>query len=873
MARTGSGKTAAFLVPMLQRLQAHSARAGSRGLIISPTRELALQTLKFAKDLAKYTDLVMCPLVGGESVDDQFSSLADNPDILLGTPGRIAHIIKDVGMSLKMMEVVVYDEADRLFEMGFAEQLHEIARVLPSSRQTMLFSATLPKLLIDFAGAGLKNPEFIRLDTEMKLSPELQNVFLLIRSEDHDASLLYLLQKLIPSQQRGGKSQPPAKPAPNAQNQKHDAQEKGKDKGNKKGKNKEKSNNKTEQDEKVEEEDEEEQHKQKAKEKSDTQQTIIFAATRHHVEYLHELLSMSGIANTHIYGAMDMAARKSNLRRFKDKEVDVLIVTDVAARGIDVPLLDNVINYHFPSVPRLYVHRAGRVARAGRSGIAYSLVSPDEEAYFLDLLLFLGREPRYELPAGDEQRDPCLYGKIPDGELAGIAEDIKSCLNKNIELEAMVRVCDNAMKLYKRTRAQPSADSVSRAKVLSKDHVHQMLLGQVDRSEIERFNVVQTLKSFRPHLTVFDMENNINKAGGVAMQKIREAHLGSVKPHQQSSASSDAANASASDDETPHLLQHRGTIRTNFQEAEFYLNPLPTNKEYEKGLELTKNSLEAANALSVDVNPDETNQFKKPQMVKRWDRRRKRFVMTHMGVDPRKNLRNEAGKAINDKNKKNLYEEWKKKTNRRISTIGEEGGGAEPNRSGESGPPLAKRPRRNPRELKNEDQRLRELHIEERAAEWQAKHPPKHKFVKKRAVGEGKREGRASAKAKRKDDVRKHRSDKLEQRREHKRELSRDASIAAGGGGGKDSDGGFGSRGGFRGGRGGGGFRGGRGGGGFRGGRGGGFRGGRGGGSGGFGGGRGGGGFRGGRGGGGFRGGRGGGGFRGDRGGGGFGRH
>lgn len=162
MARTGSGKTAAFLIPLFERLKMRVAKTGARALILSPTRELALQTLKFTKELGKFTGLKSAVILGGDSMDNQFAAIHGNPDIIIATPGRFLHVCVEMDLKLNSVEYVVFDEADRLFEMGLGEQLTEIVNRLPDSRQTLLFSATLPKLLVDFAKAGLNDPVLIR---------------------------------------------------------------------------------------------------------------------------------------------------------------------------------------------------------------------------------------------------------------------------------------------------------------------------------------------------------------------------------------------------------------------------------------------------------------------------------------------------------------------------------------------------------------------------------------------------------------------------------------------------------------------------------------------------------------------------------------
>lgn len=297
MARTGSGKTCVFLLPLLQKLKKHDSTSGVRSVVLSPTRELAMQTFKFAKDMAKFSDLRVIAIVGGDPIEAQFEALASRPDVIIATPGRLMHHLREIStFKLKHVQYLVFDEADRLFEMGFAEQLNEIVKECPEGRQTLLFSATMPKLLIQFTRAGLRDPQLIRLDTDIKMSDELRLAFFAVRSNEKVAALLYLVRTVIP----------------------------------------------------------------------EDQQSIVFAATRHHSEFLHHLFIKIGVKSTLIYGSMDQDARSANLNAFRKGQVKYLIVTDVAARGIDVPLLNNVINFHFPMAPKLFVHRCGRAARQGQ---------------------------------------------------------------------------------------------------------------------------------------------------------------------------------------------------------------------------------------------------------------------------------------------------------------------------------------------------------------------------------------------------------------------------------------------------------------------------------------------------------------------------
>lgn len=198
MARTGSGKTAAFLVPLIERLQEHSLQIGARGVVLSPTRELAEQTLKFTKELGAFTNLRSCLLIGGESLEDQFASLAANPDILIATPGRLMHHISQTTLTLSAVQLCVFDEADRLFEMGFADQIKEILNKMPEHRQICLFSATLPQILADFTSAGLHEPELVRLDTDTKISQDLRITFFTVRSEQKNGALITVRAATVP---------------------------------------------------------------------------------------------------------------------------------------------------------------------------------------------------------------------------------------------------------------------------------------------------------------------------------------------------------------------------------------------------------------------------------------------------------------------------------------------------------------------------------------------------------------------------------------------------------------------------------------------------------------------------------------------------
>ncbi|KAH3763881.1 ATP-dependent RNA helicase DDX54 [Pelomyxa schiedti] len=768
MARTGSGKTAAFLIPLLNALGEHSSKSGARGLILSPTRELAVQTLRFAKQIGKFTNITLCLLVGGESLDDQFSALTTNPDILIGTPGRAAHVVKEVGMTLTTIQCVIFDEADRLFEMGFASQLKDITSALSTQRQTMLFSATLPQELVEFSRAGLHDPVFVRLDIDTKLSPDLQNVFLLTRSDTRDATLLFLLQKLVTPEQ----------------------------------------------------------------------QTIIFTSTRHHTEYVHTLLLSFGIDNTLLYGTMDPTARKINLAKFREQKVNVLVVTDIAARGVDLPRLDNSINYHFPGTPRLFVHRVGRVARAGRKGVAYSIVGPEDVAHMLDLMLFLGTVPTAgtppsekntlsnesmqleesgkssskstaqeeepstssstttsSAPAGSSGTRLCHYGVVPDCLVDDFAEQVKLRLQE-IELSTQVKSCNNAYKLYMKTRPLASMDSAKRAKSLPKDAVHPILLPFIDSKEENRRRYVDSLKSFKPKETVLEvnyMTRGKKTAGSIAMEELRVAHADTILAKQRRLAleakqlEEEKALKAYDDrvDAVPSTSAQRSAkllkLLTTTKQSEFYLNPLPPVNAYEKGLQLDKTT-SVIDGMAVTLNPDETDQLKKPGMTRKWDRRHKKFVVSHGGMEAQKSskTKTESGAVTYKKTKPGfLYEQWKRKSGMK-NAGGEEDydeqgsagyGRKRPHSPSERegrarGPPAKKsnftqsQPRRKNDSggLKTKEQRARELRKEDKVRAIKEKHGIPQNGRKGKSKGSKqetkkkpqqiRRQGRGAAKAK-----------------------------------------------------------------------------------------------------------------------------
>ncbi|NXC45882.1 DDX54 helicase, partial [Penelope pileata] len=625
MARTGSGKTACFLLPMFERLKAPSP-AGARALVLSPTRELALQTLKFTKELGKFTGLKTALVLGGDKMEDQFAALHENPDIIIATPGRLVHVAVEMNLKLHSVEYVVFDEADRLFELGFAEQLQEILARLPGSHQTVLFSATLPKLLVEFARAGLTEPMLIRLDVESKLSEQLKLAFFHVRGDDKAAVLLHLLRSVVKPQD----------------------------------------------------------------------QTVVFVATKHHTEYLKELLTAQGIHCTHIYSSLDQTARKINIAKFSQGKCPVLLVTDVAARGLDIPMLDNVINYSFPAKSKLFLHRVGRVARAGRSGTAYSLVAPDELPYVFDLHLFLGRPlilaGTRELPADADG----VLGRVPQSLV-----DDEECLlltdhEGSLELQSLRRVSDNAQKQYLRSRPGPSPESIKRVKAMDMAQlgIHPLFSARFEDAELERLKMVDSIKAYRSKATIFEINATARTLASSVMRSKRRRDHALIEKFQRGQEEKRAAALEGQGlcpappepkegDEEENLQDVFSTVvgrkrkrsRAGGDSArkkpqppaqrdeDFYIPYRPKDFESERGLSVggegSAFEQQAAGAV-LDLMGDENHNMNRSKQLLKWDRKKKRFV-GQTGQEDKKKVRTESGRYISSSYKNNLYEKWKQK--------------------------------------------------------------------------------------------------------------------------------------------------------------------------------------------------------------------
>lgn len=410
-----------------------------------------------------------------------------------------------MNLDMKCVQYVVFDEADRLFEMGFETALTEIIHRLPTSRQTLLFSATLPKSLVEFTKAGLENPKLVRLDAESRISSDLKMAFFSIKKAEKDACLLGLLRDVIqvPLAEKNSTIEPESK----------DKKQKGKVK-----------------------------HSEQI---TAPHQTIIFTATKHHVEYLTSLLSTTGYSVSHIYGSLDQQARTYQMDKFRKGVTGILVVTDVAARGIDIPVLENVINYDFPHGARVFVHRVGRTARAGRQGWAWSFVTHAELPYLCDLQLFLARPLTSATTDNSDQifTRNLVLGTFEREKIDEDMEYLRSLDDVNHSLPTLRDVMKRGHIMYERSKGKASLQSYKRAKEMTKDPnwqlagsdtgMHSVLLRGLDAAERKKAEdakkeLLKAVNAFTPSETVLEVRNRTGLANVALMKQRRKALQKSV---------------------------------------------------------------------------------------------------------------------------------------------------------------------------------------------------------------------------------------------------------------------------------------------------------------------------------------------------------
>ena len=343
-AQTGTGKTAGFTLPLLQKLGARHGK-NPRALVLTPTRELAAQVAQSITDYGKYVDLRTQVVFGGVSEKPQIDRARMGCDILVATPGRLLDLCEQRAISLSEVNIFILDEADRMLDMGFIRDIKRVLKMLPQQRQNLMFSATYSDDIRQLANGFLRNPTALQVTPRNATADRVEQSAYRV-PKDHKR---HLLAHLITE-------------------------------GN-------------------------------------WHQVLVFTRTKHGANRLTQQLERSGINAMAIHGNKSQNARVKALQDFKENRITALVATEVAARGLDIKELPHVVNYELPNVPEDYVHRIGRTARAGSTGAAISLVSPDEVSYLRDIEKLLKRKidfvepPKFEIKEGTHEPRNAVAGE------------------------------------------------------------------------------------------------------------------------------------------------------------------------------------------------------------------------------------------------------------------------------------------------------------------------------------------------------------------------------------------------------------------------------------------------------------------------------
>ena len=322
LAQTGTGKTAAFVLPILQRLM-QGQRGPIRALIIAPTRELSEQTHESILQLGRKTGLCSTTIYGGVSISNQINRLRSRVDIISACPGRLLDHIGRGTIDLSSVEVLVLDEADHMFDMGFLPDVRRIVKHLPAKRQTLLFSATMPGEIRSLADDLLRDPVHIQIGDSAPVMT-VSHTFYPVQTEQKTALLKDILEK------------------------------------------------------------------------TDTQSVLVFTRTKSRAKSLAEQLNRIGHKVTSLHGNLTQQKRKQSLDGFRDGRFEVMIATDIAARGIDVTRISHVINYDMPATADAYTHRIGRTGRAMKTGDAFTFITGQDAELLRSLKKLLGEKLQYQ---------------------------------------------------------------------------------------------------------------------------------------------------------------------------------------------------------------------------------------------------------------------------------------------------------------------------------------------------------------------------------------------------------------------------------------------------------------------------------------------
>ena len=321
IAQTGTGKTAAFMLPSIDRLREADRQTpfkSCRMLVLAPTRELAGQIADSARDYGALAGLKVHSIVGGTSVGKDRNKLHRGTDILVATPGRLLDLVDQRALTLAGVEILVLDEADQMLDLGFIHALRKIHQLTPKERQTLFFSATMPKAIRELVGQYCRDPATVSVTPQATTAERVEQYLLMVQQEEKQSLLELILSR---------RYEVPGK----------------------------------------------------------LERVLVFTRTKHGADRVVKKLAQAGLRANAIHGNKSQPQRVRALEAFRSGKEPVLIATDVAARGIDIPGVSHVINFELPNVPEQYVHRIGRTARAGADGAAIAFCAEDERAYLKDI--------------------------------------------------------------------------------------------------------------------------------------------------------------------------------------------------------------------------------------------------------------------------------------------------------------------------------------------------------------------------------------------------------------------------------------------------------------------------------------------------------
>ena len=604
--KTGSGKTGSFVLPMIEKLKNHSKIIGTRALIIIPTRELALQTLATVKTFTKGTDIRISLVAGGYGYEGQFESLASNPDILIATPGRLEELLNDTNYSLKSVQYLVFDEGDSLFEMGFEPQIRSILRKTSdkTKRQTMLFSATIPSELKSFAMAGLNDYRLLRIDTEYQIPDKALLHFLLTRTGEKEAMLIYTLQRMI------------------------------------KGK------------------------------------VIVFCPSKQYVDFFVSLLPKFDLNCVGIFGKQDQYVRRELLSRFKDGRTNILVVTDLAARGLDIPDMLNVINFGFPQMFKTFIHRCGRTARAGRPGTIYTILSVTEEKQYFGEIISKVPKKMVNTKTG-EKWDPnnAYYGRVTEDRISKVLEVVLDIIENDEELYAMREAAQNSYKKFLRSRQTASREGHVEAHELDFDGIHPLFAGDVDKDELEMLRRVKDYKPVRSYMELKaekDQASNRELLKLVGVMKSQEAKIEANRRRKQlrnNSARKEIikkAKELKDREEKIKIAMESSKKNRNKFKSNIFIKQEQDEENFKKMLK--EDRIDDGDLEAVRLNNVSDQLFEQRKFM--WDQKSKKYKK--LKVDMNGNVVSEKQKVTVGEGAAQKFKRWKSKNLLGIQKEGEE---------------------------------------------------------------------------------------------------------------------------------------------------------------------------------------------------------